>query len=80
MPDRYLPGVPCWIELLAPDPAGAESFYADLFGWAFDGGVARLGGRAVAGIRQGYGAEWTTAVRVADVVATTARALARGRH
>ncbi len=48
MPDRYLPGVPCWIELLAPDPAGAESFYADLFGWAFDGGVARLGGRAVA--------------------------------
>jgi predicted enzyme related to lactoylglutathione lyase len=80
MPDRYLSGVPCWIELLAPEPERAESFYADLFGWQTAGGVARLDGRTVAGIRQGYGAVWTTAIRVDDAVAVTARALAAGAH
>jgi hypothetical protein len=80
MPDRYLPGVPCWIELLAPEPEAAEAFYAGLFGWAFDAGVARLDGRTVAGVRQGYGAAWTTAIRVDDVLAVTTRALAAGAH
>ena len=32
MPDRYLPGVPCWIELLAPEPDAAAAFYRDLLG------------------------------------------------
>jgi uncharacterized protein len=80
MPDRYLPGVPCWIELLAPEPDAAEAFYAGLFGWETTDGVARLGGSAVAGIRQGYGAAWTTAIRVEDAVAASARALAAGAH
>lgn len=80
MPDRYLPGVPCWIELLAPEPEAAEAFYAALFGWELADGVARLGGRSVAGIRQGYGAAWTTAIRVDDELAATARALAAGAH
>jgi predicted enzyme related to lactoylglutathione lyase len=78
MPDRYLPGVPCWIELLAPDPEAAEAFYAGLFGWAVVDGVARLDGRSVAGIRRGYGAVWTTAIRVDDAVAVTAQALSAG--
>jgi predicted enzyme related to lactoylglutathione lyase len=78
VPDRYLPGVPCWIELLAPEPERAGAFYGALFGWELDGGVARLGGHTVAGIRQGYGAAWTTAIRVDDAVAATARALAAG--
>lgn len=78
MPDRYLAGVPCWIELLAPEPDAAAAFYARVFGWESADGVARLDGRAVAGIRQGYGAAWTTAIRVDDAVAATARALAAG--
>jgi predicted enzyme related to lactoylglutathione lyase len=80
MPDRYLPGVPCWIELLAPEPDAAASFYGELLGWTVADGVARLDGRAVAGIRQGYGAVWTTAIRVDDAAALTARALAAGGH
>lgn len=78
MPDRYLPGVPCGIELRAPDPAAAEAFYAGLFGWAFDGGVARLDGRAVARVARGDAAAWTTVIRVDDVEAATARAEAAG--
>jgi predicted enzyme related to lactoylglutathione lyase len=27
------PGAPCWYELMTPDPARAEAFYAGLFGW-----------------------------------------------
>jgi hypothetical protein len=80
MPDRYLPGVPCWIELLAPEPAAAAAFYGELLGWTVAGGVARLDGREVAGIRQGYGAVWTTEIRVDDADAVTARALAAGAH
>src|SRR5215470_11224815 len=33
MSDRYIPGVPCWIDTAHPDPAAAASFYRDLFGW-----------------------------------------------
>jgi len=80
MPDRYVPGVPCWVELLLPEPERAVAFYAGVFGWAVEDGVARLDGRAVAGIRQGYGARWTTAIRVDDATAVTARALAAGAH
>jgi predicted enzyme related to lactoylglutathione lyase len=80
MADRYLPGVPCWIELAVPEPADAEVFYAALFGWAFEGGVARMDGRAVAGVRRGDAAAWTTAIRVDDVHAAVARALAAGGH
>src|SRR5690349_20388974 len=34
--DRYIPGVPCWIDLTAPDPDGATAFYAALFGWTYE--------------------------------------------
>ena len=29
----YPPGVPCWIDLVQPDPQATEAFYRDLFGW-----------------------------------------------
>jgi uncharacterized protein len=29
----YPPGMPCWIELAAPDLDAATSFYTELFGW-----------------------------------------------
>ena len=57
--DDYEAGVPCWIDILQPDPDAAMAFYAALFGWEFAGPrpaiarryfVTRLRGRDVAGI------------------------------
>jgi predicted enzyme related to lactoylglutathione lyase len=32
-PDRYIAGVPCWVDTTQPDPKAAVAFYAGLFGW-----------------------------------------------
>jgi predicted enzyme related to lactoylglutathione lyase len=34
--DRYIPGVPCWIDSSQPDPEAAVDFYGGLFGWEFE--------------------------------------------
>jgi predicted enzyme related to lactoylglutathione lyase len=34
--ERYIPGVPCWIDTSQPDPAKAVEFYRSLFGWEFE--------------------------------------------
>jgi uncharacterized protein len=34
--DRYIPGVPCWIDTSQPDPDAALAFYSGLFGWEFE--------------------------------------------
>jgi predicted enzyme related to lactoylglutathione lyase len=34
--DRYIPGVPCWIDTSQPDPEAAVDFYGGLFGWEFE--------------------------------------------
>ena len=36
MSDRYIPGVPCWIDTMHPDPAAAAEFYGQLFGWELE--------------------------------------------
>jgi uncharacterized protein len=38
MPERdgYIPGVPCWVDLSAPNPEAALEFYGGLFGWKFE--------------------------------------------
>jgi uncharacterized protein len=36
MSDRYIPGVPCWIDTMHPDPAAAADFYGQLFGWELE--------------------------------------------
>lgn len=58
----YPAGVPCWVEVMTPDPQGAMQFYAGVFGWDFVGPgvmpgdppgdyyVARVRGRDVAGL------------------------------
>jgi uncharacterized protein len=33
MADRYIPGVPCWVDTSQPDPEAAVRFYSALFGW-----------------------------------------------
>jgi uncharacterized protein len=61
--DGYVPGVPCWVDTIQPDPEGAAAFYGGLFGWEFSDGMppgspgryltARLHGGAVAAVGSG---------------------------
>jgi predicted enzyme related to lactoylglutathione lyase len=34
--ERYVPGVPCWVDVSSPDPDATVEFYKSLFGWDFD--------------------------------------------
>lgn len=74
---RYLSGVPCWVEVTAPDPAAAGDFYSAVFGWRVRDGRALLDGRPVAGVAEGEPG-WSTAVAVPDADAAVARAVAAG--
>jgi predicted enzyme related to lactoylglutathione lyase len=92
-PDRYIPGVPCWIDTTQPDPGAAAAFYGGLFGWELEDTmppgspgsyyVARLGGRDVAAVSsQPEGgppaAVWNTYVWVTDAGETADRVRAAG--
>src|SRR3954471_20135056 len=83
--DRYIPGVPCWIDTTQPDPEAAAAFYGELFGWELEdlmptdapGRHSRPGlrGRDVAevsGAPDG-GAAWNTYVWVDIADETAAR-------
>jgi hypothetical protein len=91
--DRYIPGVPCWVDCTAPDPGAAMRFYGDLFGWDFEdrmpaaapGGyhVARMRDGDVAAVASATGdaaarAAWNTYVWVADADETAAKVRAAG--
>jgi uncharacterized protein len=80
-PDRYIPGVPCWIDTTQPDPDAAAAFYGGLFGWELEDAMppgspgkylmARLPGGDVAAIssqQEGAppAAAWNTYVWVTD--------------
>jgi predicted enzyme related to lactoylglutathione lyase len=86
VPDRYLHGVPCWIDTAQPDPEAAAGFYGALFGWEFEergrDKVARLRGRDVAAITsQASGPPvWTTYIRSGSAIATEASVVAAGGH
>jgi uncharacterized protein len=56
----YAEGVPCWAEVATPDPVVAAGFYGALFGWAYEDGVFRLRGLAVAGLVESESARWLT--------------------
>ncbi|HEV7721359.1 MAG TPA: VOC family protein [Iamia sp.] len=83
---RYPHGVPCWLELVGADIAAATSFYGAVFGWEVDDGVARLDGRAVAGLgaaaATGHApagpARWATSIAVDDVDVAAAAVAAHG--
>jgi len=92
-PDRYIPGVPCWVDTSQPDPEAAVAFYAGLFGWDFeemmpsgsDGRyfVARLRGDAVAAVGSipagaPHMASWNTYVRVESADETASKAVEAG--
>jgi predicted enzyme related to lactoylglutathione lyase len=87
--ESYLPGVPCWLDIMQPDPDAAKEFYGALFGWELENTapegapgpyyVARIRGRAVAAIggppRDGVLPMWNpyTAVESADRAAARVR-------
>jgi predicted enzyme related to lactoylglutathione lyase len=79
----YLPGTPCWIDLMVPDQQAALDFYRDLFGWQGEVGPKEFGGysvctqrgKPVAGIMQAMSTDgtpplpssWTTYFANSDV-------------
>jgi uncharacterized protein len=84
--DRYIPGVPCWVDTTQPDPDAAVAFYSELFGWEFEDVmppgaparylIARLRGGDVAAVSSPPeagldAAVWNTYVWVQDAGATT---------
>jgi uncharacterized protein len=86
--DRYIPGVPCWIDTSHPDPEAAAAFYGDLFGWELEDVmpadarmryfIGRIRGEDVAAIgSQAEGAPptamWNTYVWVDDADETAAK-------
>lgn len=78
---RWPAGVPCWVDLMAPDVQVAGRFYADVLGWSVPepdeqyGGytVAHVDGAAAAGIgpeQPGARTAWTLYFATDDVDAT----------
>jgi uncharacterized protein len=90
--DRYIPGVPCWVDTSQPDPQAALAFYSVLFGWEFqntmpesDSGyfVGRIRGGdvgAVAGLAEGAPpvATWNTYIWVESADETASKVVLAG--
>jgi uncharacterized protein len=89
--DRYIPGVPCWVDTTQPDPEAAVEFYGGLFGWEFEDVmppgapgryfIARIRGGDVAAIASapdGGAAAWNTYIWVADADETADKVRAAG--
>lgn len=83
--DRYIPGVPCWVDTNQPEPEAATDFYRGLFGWELEDEMppesgahyfaARIRGRdaaAISSVPEGAPAiaTWNTYVWVESADAT----------
>jgi uncharacterized protein len=92
-PDRYIPGVPCWVDTNQPDPDAAAAFYSGLFDWEVEdvmpagaGGkyfMARIRGGDVAGIGpvpegSSPAVAWNTYIWVENADETAAKVTAAG--
>jgi hypothetical protein len=91
--DRYIPGVPCWVDTNQPDAEAAVAFYSGLFGWEIEDAMppgseghyfmARIRGGDVAGISpvpEGAPptARWDTYIWVQSADETVAKVKAAG--
>jgi hypothetical protein len=63
--DRYIAGVPCWVDTSQPDPEAALPFYSGLFGWEFQNVMPEGSGGTyyIARIR---GGDLAAVTRIAD--------------
>jgi predicted enzyme related to lactoylglutathione lyase len=85
-PEGFRPGQPRWLELESTDPAGAQRFYGDLFGWTVSTAPPETGGHAdfllhgspVAGVSPGVADRWLVYLSVDDAVATAEAAALHG--
>lgn len=88
MSDRYIPGVPCWVDTTQPDPQAAVEFYGGLFGWQLEDSmppeapgnyfIARVDDKDAAAVSSPMGeappvATWNTYVWVESADDTAAR-------
>ncbi len=93
MPERYIPGVPCWIDTNQADPEAAIDFYRGLFGWEIEDAMppgseahyfmARIRGGDVAGISPVFEggprtARWDTYIWVESADDSAAKVKAAG--
>lgn len=91
--DRYIPGVPCWVDATYPDPQAAAEFYSGLFGWDCVDSMpadapghyftASIDGRLAAAISSMADGSppvpaWTTYIWVDDADESVAKAKAAG--
>lgn len=88
--DRYIPGVPCWVDAVHRDPVAAAEFYSALFDWECERSdspdahiVGRIRGLDVAGLGAtdpggSDVATWNTYVWASSADETTAAAVAAG--
>jgi uncharacterized protein len=91
--DRYIPGVPCWVDATEPDPAAAAEFYGGLFGWQLEDAmppeapgsyyIARVDGKEAGAISSPMGeappqAMWNTYVWVQSADEAAAKVAAAG--
>jgi predicted enzyme related to lactoylglutathione lyase len=88
--ERYVNGVPSWVDLSSGDLAGAREFYSELFSWNAPEGlpeaggytVCDLGGKTVAGLgpnmAPGSPPHWSTYVNVDSADETIAKVEANG--
>jgi predicted enzyme related to lactoylglutathione lyase len=82
----YPAGVPCWVDVSAPDLPAAARFYEGLFGWKVEERspgylVGQLGGADVAGIGSlipDAPVAWNTYIRVDSAAETAAKLTAAG--
>lgn len=87
----FVPGTPCWVDLVTTDLPHAEEFYGELLGWTFEtsgedrGGyiTALSDGYPVAGITENEPQTespdvWTTYLATTDIDATVSTATAAG--
>ena len=87
---RWPAGVPCWVDVMAPDVGKAQAFYAAVLGWTFQedtegeyGGyvIAMVNDAAAAGIgpqREGAPAAWTLYLASDDADKTAAAVTEHG--
>jgi uncharacterized protein len=80
---EHAPGTFSWVDLTTSDDEASKEFYAALFGWTYEGLLAKLDGDYVAAIPpavEGFPPHWNSYVTVTSADETTAKAKELGAN